>query len=158
AKGGRVLVRVKGYGEEFGRLDLQVDTEKKAPVSWTWKHITVDSSRIQPAQDVARLVKHWEDQVTARVDTPLAVAKKAFDKRGVKQLIEQALREETGSDFAWMNLGGVRDVLPAGQLLERHIWNIMPFDNTVVIGKFKGRNLPRVVVGDRQVDPDREYT
>ena len=29
---GRVMVRVKGYGEELGRLRLKVDTEKKAPV------------------------------------------------------------------------------------------------------------------------------
>ena len=39
------------------------------------------------------------------------------------------MREETGADFAFMNAGGVRDVMPQGQLLERHIWNIMPFDN-----------------------------
>ena len=32
---GRVRVRVKGYGEELGRLELTVDTEKKAPMSWT---------------------------------------------------------------------------------------------------------------------------
>jgi hypothetical protein len=39
-----------------------------------------------------------------------------------------------------------------------HIWGIMPFDNTVVIGTFKRRDLPAVVVGDRHVEPDRDYT
>ncbi len=34
----------------------------------------------------------------------------------------------------------------------------MPFDNTVVIGTFKRRDLPAVVVGDRHVEPDRDYT
>lgn len=158
SKDGRVMVRVKGYGEELGRLDLKVDTEKKAPVSWTWKHITVDSTKLEPDAEVASAVKHWEDEVTARVDQPLAVAAKRFEKRDVKRLIEQALRDETGADFAWMNQGGVRDILPQGQLLVRHIWNIMPFDNRVVVGTFKGRDLPAVVLGDRQVDPDREYT
>jgi 2',3'-cyclic-nucleotide 2'-phosphodiesterase (5'-nucleotidase family) len=155
---GRVLVRVKGYGEELGRLELKIDTEKKAPVSWNWKRIPIDSTKIAPDPEVARLVKHWEDEVTARVDTPLATSAKAFTKPEVKALIERALREETGADFAHMNLGGVRDLLPKGQLLERHIWNIMPFDNTVVIGRFKGRDLPPSVVGDRAIDPDREYT
>ena len=158
ARDGRVVVRVKGYGEELGRLELQVDTEKKAPISYTWKIIPVDSTKIQPVPEVAALVKHWESEVTARVDRPLAVSKRAFTKAEVKKLIEQALREETGSDFALMNLGGVRDVIPAGQLLERNIWDIMPFDNTVVVGSFKGRDLPPVVVGDRQIDPDRTYT
>jgi len=155
---GRIQVRVKGYGQELGRLELKVDTEKKAPVEWHWKHIPIDSTAIEPAADVAAQVRHWEGEVTAAVDQPLALSKKEFNKREVKDLIEQALREETGSDFAWMNYGGVRDTLPKGQLLVRHIWNIMPFDNTVVIGAFKGRDLPAVVVGDRKIDPDREYT
>ena len=50
---GRVLVRVKSYGEELGRLDLKVDTEKKALVCWKWKKIPIDSTTIEPAPDVA---------------------------------------------------------------------------------------------------------
>ena len=155
---GRILVRVKGYAEELGRLDLKVDTEKKAPVSYTWKHIPIDSTSTAPAADVAAAVKHWEDEVSARVDTPLAVSARAFDKREVKGLIEQAMRTQTGADFAFMNFGGVRDIIPKGQLMERNIWDIMPFDNRVVVGTFKGRDLPAVVLGGRQVEPGREYT
>ena len=155
---GRILVRVRGYAEELGRLELKVDTVKKAPVDYTWKHITIDSTNTPPAADVAALVKHWEDEVAARVDSPLAVSARAFDKRAVKGLIEQAMRTETGADFAFMNQGGVRDAVPKGQLLERNIWDIMPFDNRVVVGTFKGRDLPAVVLGGRQVEPDRDYT
>jgi 2',3'-cyclic-nucleotide 2'-phosphodiesterase (5'-nucleotidase family) len=158
SRDGRVLVRVKAYTEELGRLDLKVDTVKKAPVSWTWKRIPIDASKIAPAADVAPLVKRWEDEVTARVDRPLAVSKKDLNHAEVKALIEQAMRDETGADFAFMNQGGVRDGLPKGQLLERHIWNIMPFDNLVVIAKIKGSDLPAVVLGSRKPDPGREYT
>lgn len=154
---GRILVRVRGYAEELGRLELKVDTRKKAPVGWEWKHIAVDGS-VPPAQDVAAEVKHWEDEVSARVDRPLAVAKRSFGKQEVKLLIERAMRDETGADFAFMNLGGVRDIIPEGQLKERNIWNVMPFDNRVVFGRFKGRELPPVVLGDRKVEPDRSYT
>ena len=155
---GRILVRVKSYGEELGRLDLKVDTEKKAPVSWSWKRIPVDGRKIEPAADVTVLVERWEHEVTQRVDKPLAVSKRNFGKPEVKQLIERAIRDETGADFAFINLGGVRDIVPKGQLLVRNIWNIMPFDNRVVFGKFKGSDLPAVVLGSRKVDPDREYT
>ena len=157
-KDGRVLVRVKGYGEELGRLDLQVNTDTKSLVSWKWKALPIDSTSIQPAADVAALVKHWEGEVAARVDQPLAVSQKAFTKPEIKRLIERALRDETGADFAWMNQGGVRDALPKGQLLVRHIWDIMPFDNRVVVGTFKGREIPAKVVGGRAIDPDKEYT
>lgn len=155
---GRILVRVKSYGEELGRLDLKVDTEKKAPVSWSWKRIPVDGRKTEPAADVAVLVERWEREVTRRVDKPLALSKRYFGKPEVKQLIERAMRDETGADFAFVNLGGVRDTVPKGQLLVRNIWNIMPFDNRVVFGKFKGSDLPAAVLGSRKVDPDREYT
>jgi len=57
-----------------------------------------------------------------------------------------------------MNAGGVRDRLPEGQLLARHVWNIMPFDNLVVTGRFKGSALPAVVTSGRTIDPDKGYT
>jgi 5'-nucleotidase/UDP-sugar diphosphatase len=155
---GRVMVRVRSYGEELGRLELKVDTEKKAPVSWSWKRIPVDSTKIAPEPEMASQVKHWEDEVTDQVDRPLAISKRTYNKSEVKRLIEQAMREETGADFAWMNAGGVRDTLPQGQLLDRNVWNIMPFDNEVLIGTFKGRDLPKVVVGDKKIDPDRDYS
>jgi 2',3'-cyclic-nucleotide 2'-phosphodiesterase (5'-nucleotidase family) len=155
---GRVLVRARSYGEELGRLDLKIDTRKKALVSWTWKRIPVDSARIEPDAAMAAQVKFWEDKVAIQVDRPLAISSRVFNKSEVKRLIEQAVREETHSDFAWMNMGGIRDTLPQGQLLDRQIWNIMPFDNDLLIGTFKGRDLPKVVAGDRQIDPDRDYT
>jgi 2',3'-cyclic-nucleotide 2'-phosphodiesterase (5'-nucleotidase family) len=57
-----------------------------------------------------------------------------------------------------MNLGGVRDTVPKGRLLVRNIWDIMPFDNHVLIGRFKGRDLPAVVLGGRKVAADHVYT
>ncbi|MBS1857605.1 MAG: bifunctional metallophosphatase/5'-nucleotidase [Acidobacteria bacterium] len=155
---GRMLVRVRGYAQELGRLELKVDTEKKAPVGWNWKKIAVDSTTIAPAEDVAAQVRHWEDEVSARVDRPLAVSSRAFTKAEVRALIEQAMRTETGADFAFMNMGGVRDVIPQGQLKERNIWDIMPFDNRIVSGRFKGKDVPAVVLGGRTVDPERMYT
>ena len=155
---GRIAVRVKSYAEELGRLELKVDTEKKAPISWTWRRIPIDSHTIEPDPEMAREVKKWESAVAAQVDRPLATSDHAWTKSQVKALIEKAIREETHSDFAWMNSGGVRDILPKGQLLERHIWNIMPVDNDVVIGIFKGKDLPAKLIGSRQIDPGREYT
>src|SRR5581483_10543453 len=157
SENGRVLVRVKSYGEELGRLELKVDTEKKAPTSWTWKRIPVPL-KIAPDQAMARGVAYWESGVASRVDKPLGISERQYNPHEVKLLIEKAIRDETGADFAFMNQGGVRDGLPKGQLLERNIWNIMPFDNDVVEGRFKGRDLPAAVVGDRKIDPNREYT
>jgi len=158
-RNGRILVRVKSYGEEIGKLTLQVDTVKKAPLAgWKWTRIPIDSTAPPPAEDVAREVNRWEEKVTAQVDRPLATSKRALSRAEVKALMERAMCDASGADFAFMNLGGVRDTLPAGQLLERHIWDIMPFDNMLVVGTFRGRELPEVVTANRKVDPDRQYS
>jgi 2',3'-cyclic-nucleotide 2'-phosphodiesterase (5'-nucleotidase family) len=152
-----VLVRVKSYGEELGRLELKVDTEKKAPVSWTWKKIVIDDDRITPAPEVAAVVKVWEDKVAAVVDQPVGVSDRQLSRPEVKALLEQAMKDATGADFAFINTGGVRDILPKGQLLLRHVWNIMPFDDRIVYGTFKGRDLPAVVTAGHQIDANKDY-
>jgi len=152
-----VLVRVKSYGEELGRLELKVDTEKKAPVSWTWKTILIDDAKITPAPDVAAQVKIWEDKVSAIVDEPIGVSNRQLSKRELKGLLEQAMKDASGADFAFINTGGVRDTLPKGELLLRYVWNIMPFDDRIVYGTFRGRDLPAVVAAGKQIDPDKEY-
>ena len=154
---GHVLVRAMSSGEELGRLELKVDTEKKAPVSWTWKKIPVDDAKYAPAADVEAQVKLWEDKVAATVDLPLAVSDREYSRRELKTMLEDAMREATGADFALMNAGGVRDTLPKGPLKLRHAWNVMPFDNIVVYGQFKGRDLPAKVTAGHTIDPDKEY-
>ena len=152
-----ILVRVRGYGEQLGRLELKVDTEKKAVVSWAWKYVVVDNDTTKPAADVAALVKVWEDKVAEVVDHPLATSKRQLAKAEVRTLLEQAMIQASGADFAFMNSGGVRDILPAGPLLVRHVWNIMPFDNRVAWGVFKGRDLPEIVKKNHTLDPDKDY-
>jgi 2',3'-cyclic-nucleotide 2'-phosphodiesterase (5'-nucleotidase family) len=152
-----VVVRVKGYAEELGRLELRVDTEKKKLVSWNWKHIPIPGSG-PVAQDVDRLVKRWEAEVTKVVDTPIGESRRHLKRADLKPLVERAMVAEMKTDFAFVNNGGLRDELPAGRLLARHIWNIMPFDNIVVVAKVQGSALPAVVAKDRQIDPGRVYT
>jgi len=157
SEGNRVLVRVQAYGEELGRLETVVDKETKSLASWNWKRITVDD-KAPVAEDVAAQVKHWEDEVAKAVDQPIGEARRQIAKAELKALIEQAMCAATGADFAFMNAGGVRDVLPKGQLLARHVWNIMPFDNLVVTGRFKGSELRSVVTAGKTIDPAKEYT
>ncbi len=155
---GRVLVRVGPSGRELGRLDLKVDVAHKTVSSVTWKRIPVDANSIAPAPDVAKQVAHWEQKVAKVVNVPIGQAKRTIAGTELKQLIERATAGEMGTDFSFMNEGGIRAPLPSGQLLVRHVWSILPFDNRVVVGRFKGKDLPEAVKAGKQIDPEREYT
>jgi 5'-nucleotidase / UDP-sugar diphosphatase len=154
--GSGVVVLAKGYGREIGRLDLKVADHKVE--SAQWKRIPVDSHNIAPEPRVAASVADWEGKVSKIVDVPIGEAHRQLTTAELTPIIEAGLAAETGADLAYMNTGGVRDILPAGRILKRHIWNILPFDNEVVIGKFKGSELPQEIAKGKTIDPDRIYT
>jgi 2',3'-cyclic-nucleotide 2'-phosphodiesterase (5'-nucleotidase family) len=157
-KDGRLLVRSASYGRELGRLDLKLDLPARKIAAWSWKRIPVDSRAIPADRDVAAQVAKWDARVAKMVDVPIGEARREVATLNLKSLIEEAMREATGADFAYMNPGGIRDRLRAGRLLARDVWNLMPFDNTAVVGRFKGAQLPAQVTAGRAVDPAREYT
>ncbi len=154
---GRVGVEAKAYGVELGRLDLEVDVAHHSIASWDWKRIPVDASTVTPAADVKKLVDKWEAKASKVVDVPIGESKREIAGPELKRLIESAMSEEMHADFSYMNQGGVRDRLPKGKLLARNVWNIMPFDNKMVTGKFKGSQFSQKLTGGRAVDHAREY-
>jgi 2',3'-cyclic-nucleotide 2'-phosphodiesterase (5'-nucleotidase family) len=155
---GRVGALVTSYGVELGRLDLRVDMTAHKLKSAEWKIIPVDSKKLAPDPRVAREVAKWEAKVSKVVDVPIGESKRRLEKKDLQMLVERAMCEQTASDLAWVNLGNIRDVVAEGPVLARAIWNILPFDNAVVIGKFKGSRLPAKVREGHTIDPEREYT
>jgi 5'-nucleotidase/UDP-sugar diphosphatase len=155
--GHRYAVEVKAYGVELGRLDVRFDLTKHEIVSAVWKHIPIDSTAIAPAPDVAKEVAKWEAKVSRIVDVPIGEAKHALSKEQLRPLVERAMAEATGADFAYITTGDIRAALPQGKFLARSIWNMLPFEDHVVVGSFKGRELPPVITARYPVEPDREY-
>jgi 2',3'-cyclic-nucleotide 2'-phosphodiesterase (5'-nucleotidase family) len=109
------------------------------------------------------------------------------DESNLGNWIADAFREATGADIAMMNNGGIRKGLPAGKILVRDIWEISPFGNTLVTYEWTGKELMEamdfmakdgrsmqvsgvhmllerrvglvdILVGEKEVDPERTYT
>ncbi len=157
-EGGRLLVRSASYGRELGRLDLELDPAARRIRSWRWKRLPVEARELAADNKVAARVARWEARVAHIVNVPIGEARSEYPPPRLKGLIEAAMRQATGADFAYMNPGGIRDRLRAGPLLARDVWNLMPFDNMVVVGRFKGARLPPRALGGQAVEPEREYT
>ena len=162
---GRLLIHAAGYSRQVGRLVMQYDTATRRIVSHEWTGIPVDGS-VYPADPVVEAqVEKWEAKVASAVDVPIGRSLKPFSDAEVKELMERAMMDKFPSDFSFTNLGGVRDTLPEGQLLARHIWNVMPFDNRVVVAEVPGDLLMKLegpthtekVAGTATLDPARTY-
>jgi 5'-nucleotidase / UDP-sugar diphosphatase len=155
--GHRYAVELKAYGVELGRLDVKFDLTKHDIVSADWKRIPIDSHAITPAPDVAKVVARWEAKVSKLVDVPIGEAKHPFSKAELRPLIEHAMAESVGADFAFITTGDIRTTLPQGKLLARNIWNMLPFEDHVLMGTFKGSQLPSAITARFPVDPNKEY-
>jgi hypothetical protein len=79
------------------------------------------------------------------VDVPIGGSGKELPSRdpALRKLLEKAIAEETHTDIVWINAGGIRDSLSKGRLMARDIWNILPFDNSLVTGTSWARNCQR---------------
>ena len=162
---GRLVVHAEGYGRELGRLTLRYDTATRRIVSHEWTGILVVNSEYPADRVVQTQVDKWEARVSAAVDVPIGRSAKGLSRPEVKELMERAMQDRFPSDFAFTNVSGVRDTLPEGQLLARHVWNVMPFDNQVVIAEVPGDELmkladpsrPVKVAGTAKLDPNKTY-
>lgn len=153
----RVAVGCQGYGRDLCKLELEVDRRQKKLVSWKWSKIPIEAKSIPPARDVQKQIDKWEKKVSEKVDVPIGEARREFSSRDFRPMIEQAMLSEMKADFAYMNAGGVRDRLPKGTILARHIWNIMPFDNRMMTARVKGAQVPEPLRNGKPVTPDRDY-
>jgi 5'-nucleotidase / UDP-sugar diphosphatase len=155
--GHRYAVELKAYGVELGRLDIRFDLTKHEILSAVWKRIPIDSHTITPAPDVAKEVAKWEAKVSRIVDVPIGEAKHPFTKEQLRPMIEHAMAEATGADFGFITTGDIRTTIPQGKLLARNIWNMLPFEDHIVVGRFKGSQLPPAITARYPVEQDREY-
>jgi 5'-nucleotidase / UDP-sugar diphosphatase len=153
----RFAVKVKSHGRELGRIDLTVDTSADRIVSWKWQALPVHGAAYPADTRVAALVDGWESKVSAIVDVPIGTARSPLSRERLRTLLQGALVQELGVDVAYLNPGGIRSTLPAGTILARHVWNVLPFDNDVVIANVRGADLPDVVKAENAIDPTRMY-
>ncbi|MFY2559280.1 bifunctional metallophosphatase/5'-nucleotidase [Corallococcus terminator] len=102
---------------------------------------------MQPDAEVTRLLaptlaKVDEDQRRASGVSCASPLARGFTEEGaLGNLIADALREAAGADAAVMNPGGIRADLPGGTLSFGHVYQALPFDNTVAVLTLTGAEL-----------------
>lgn len=126
------------HGHYVGLINIEVGKERP---------YKLDGSLIPPYKlpppdpEVAALVKHWEDQVSSKVDINIGEAREKLSQAQLKKLIEEAIRARSSADLGYYNQGGIRASLNKGPVSARDIWNIEPFGNNIVIATLRGDKI-----------------
>jgi 2',3'-cyclic-nucleotide 2'-phosphodiesterase (5'-nucleotidase family) len=163
---GRVAVNASGYGRDVGRLRLRYDPARRRILSYDWEVLPVIAAELTPDPEVERVVAEWEARASAMVDVPIGRATRKIGRGEMLALVKTAMRDAGGAELAYLGEGGIRDQLPEGELLARHVWNVLPFDDELVTVALSGRQVVELqdrVLEDAQIsdpatlDPDRTY-
>lgn len=107
-----------------------------------YHNVTVTpSKRIAIALDpyLKQVAEKREERLEIRVATPFTRNYSAESPLG--NLIADALRTGTGADIAFMNSGGIRSDLKAGDLVYGDIFAVSPFDNFPAVATMTGRQI-----------------
>ncbi|MEI7482097.1 MAG: bifunctional UDP-sugar hydrolase/5'-nucleotidase [Elusimicrobiota bacterium] len=102
-------------------------------------------------QKVTETIKKFSVSVNKEMDMPLgsSEADLGFDADGLNSPIgnwmTDAMRRQAGTDMAFQNTAGIRSDMKKGVLKMRDIYQVMPFENTLVTLKMTGAQLHKLI-------------
>ena len=155
------VVHAFRYGERVGVLDFEFDPATKTTRNFKGRLVKIDAAKMPNAPDVKSLVDQWNKRTEERagVATVIGTTASKLTKERLRAALESIFAEVLGTEFGFQNMGGIRDDIPAGDILVRHVWNVLPFENTLVRMRLKGTQVPNYVRKSlgAKFDPEREY-
>ena len=146
-----LLTQAFSSSTAYGDIDLAVSrrsgdvVEKSAAIVTTW---TDEGPGLSPDPDVAELVGEADARVAPLVErvigttaTALTRAETAAGESTLGNLIADAQRVASGAQFAFMNPGGIRADLDAGEVTWGELFTIQPFSNDLVSMDLTGAQI-----------------
>jgi len=150
--GSTYVAQAHRYGSNIGFMRLTVDTTDNAITEFTGKLVPA-AELPEPDPAVLTTVNSWEAKVADLVDVEIAISSREILPDELQGMFEKILAEATGADFGYYNITGIRDTIATGSVTARHIWNIEPFGNTLVILTIKGSDYLLLLGRENELHP-----
>lgn len=143
---GVIIVQAGSLGRYLGKLDIRIDTDKDTVTYYSGELIetVMDSSimDMRAHQEVEKMLADIQDELNEVIGTLETPWERQYARESnLGQWEADAFRKRTGTDIAFMNSGGLRADLLAGNITVNDIWTINPFGNTIVTMEVNGAVL-----------------
>jgi len=149
-----LIASADSYGTGLGVVQINVGKDRKT-IDRTARTITL-ATNPSVASDPA--VKAMADEIAKTQDalnaakigsTAVALEGKReivrTSETNLGKLIANGMRAATGADIAFINGGGIRDSIPAGDITKKQLVTVQPFGNLVWTTTVKGAELDAIV-------------
>jgi len=136
--GDTLIVQAGDHGRNLGRVDIFVSEDEMTFVA---SYISRDDAveNFTPNEAVQALIEDIQtrqsevmDIVVAYLPVTLYQAEIRSEEMPLGNLVADAIRWAAGTELAFTNGGGIRDVLEAGDVTKGDIISVLPFGNYVV--------------------------
>lgn len=154
ANGEPVYIVQAGDRDRYvGRLNLRFDdagmvTRARGDLILLSKHITPDPEVQALVAELAEPINELKNTAVALSDGTAVVSNQLMTNKTCRagecligNLLTDAIRDETGSDFAITNGGGIRADIDEGEVTVGEILTVLPFGNTVATLKLTGAQI-----------------
>ena len=152
------IIQARAHGTAVGTVVLTYDRASRRVVDHAMEVTTTYARDVTPAPAIAALVEGYREEVREIAERPIATL--AGDvlrgDRGEEwpmgNLIADAQRSATGARISVMNPGGVRAELRAGPISFADVYQVQPFQNTLVVMELTGAQVAELLeagVADR---------
>lgn len=125
---------------------------------------------------IEKIIKPYREKIDADLNVVLSYAPETIDKSGEWQTpmgnfladitFEKSnkvfqLREKKSIDICLLNHGGIRTIIPKGDVTARNAYEIMPFENTAVVITLKGEQVLEIanyIISEKKPHPLKGMT
>ena len=149
---GKLVVQSYSYGTAFADVNLTIDPATGDVVDATADVIRTCTNNVQPDAELAALVAEYQEQIAPIANevigtaaTDIRRASTTAGESALGDLIADAQLAATGADFAFMNPGGIRSDIQAGEVTYGELFAVQPFENGLVTMELPGEQIYRLL-------------
>jgi len=151
-----LVVQGYAYGSGIGHITLKIDPETETvsgyelPAMREGMMVTMFEDEFIPEHEIAEIIAEQQQLAEVGMDEVIGTATIHLTKDGDAQslignLVCDAMVWAGDADFSFLNLGGIRGAISKGPITYRDVFNVMPFDNAMVILEIDGKLLKDII-------------
>ncbi|MFQ5601600.1 MAG: 5'-nucleotidase C-terminal domain-containing protein, partial [Candidatus Krumholzibacteriia bacterium] len=104
-----------------------------------------DGAQLRAGDPVRALVDSMQERVRPLVSRVVGTAARRLGREALANLVADAMRSAVGADAAITNIGGLRSEFQPGDITVGHMFELIPFENTLVGVRLSGAQLRAVL-------------
>jgi 2',3'-cyclic-nucleotide 2'-phosphodiesterase (5'-nucleotidase family) len=144
--GTTVIAKTGSSGRNVGRVDLDFDGKSLRNI----ESRLIPVQGVEPDPDIAAIIAPFQAEAGTKLqevvgDTTGELASSSVAESPLGNLVADAMRRAGKTQIAIQNPGGIRARIASGPITWGEVFDVLPFQNTLVTMKLSGAQLKRVL-------------